>query len=82
MSSTAPAPEPDDGLDVFVCGKPVFPWVASRANMLYLAARTHSRAAVCLPAAHIAALREFWADCKWLPTLRINVQVDVCRFEY
>ena len=46
--------------------KTVFPWVASRANMLYLAARTHNCAAVCLHAAHIAALREFWTD--WLPT--------------
>ena len=31
-----------------------------------LAASTHKRAAVCLHAAHIAALREFWTD--WLPT--------------
>ena len=43
----------------------MFPWVASRANMLYLAARTHNRAALYLHAARIAALREFWTD--WLP---------------
>ena len=46
--------------------KTAFPWVTSRATMLYLAARTHSRAAVCLHAAHIAALRELWTE--WLPT--------------
>ena len=46
--------------------KTVFAWVASRANMLYLAARTHNRAAVCLNEAHSKALREFWTD--WLPT--------------
>ena len=34
--------------------------------MLYLAACTHIRAIVCLHAAHIAALWEFWTD--WLPT--------------
>ena len=45
--------------------KTAFPCVASRASMLYLAGRTHSCAIVCLHAAHIAALREFWAD--WLP---------------
>ena len=41
--------------------KTEFPWVASRANMLYLAARTHNRATsvVRLHEAHIAALREF-----------------------
>ena len=48
------------------CGKnrvlSIYPWVASRASMLYLAARTHKRAAACLRAAHIAALREFWTD--------------------
>ena len=33
--------------------------------MLYLAARTRNRAAVCLHADHIAALREFWTV--WLP---------------
>ena len=42
--------------------KTVFPWVA---NMLYLAARTHNRAAVYLHAAHITGLRAFWTD--WLP---------------
>ena len=48
--------------------KIVFPWVASRASMLYLAARTHSRATVCLHAARacIVATREFWTD--WLST--------------
>ena len=46
--------------------KTLFPRVASRANMLYLAASTHTRSAVCLYAAHIAALREFWTN--WLPT--------------
>ena len=51
-----------------VLAKTVFPWVSNRASMLYLAARTHSRAAVCLPAANIAALREFWTD--WLPWTR------------
>ena len=30
--------------------------------MLYLSARTHNHAAVCLHAARIAALREFWTD--------------------
>ena len=46
--------------------KTVFPCVASRANMLYLAARTHNnRATVCLHEARIVALREFWTD--WLP---------------
>ena len=34
--------------------------------MLYLATLTPNRAAVCLPADHIAALWEFWTD--WLPT--------------
>ena len=43
----------------------MFACVASRASMLHLAARTHDRAAVCLHAAHIAALRAFWTD--WLP---------------
>ena len=43
-----------------------FPWVASRANMLYLAAHTHNRAAVCLHTARITALRAFWTD--WQPT--------------
>ena len=46
--------------------KTVFPWVGSRANMLYLAVRSHNCAVVCLHAAHIAALRAFWTD--WLPT--------------
>ena len=36
----------------------VFPRVASRASMLYLAARAHNRAAVCLRTARIAALWE------------------------
>ena len=47
--------------------KIVFLWVTNRANMLYLAARTHNRAAVlvCVHAAHIAALPAFWID--WLP---------------
>ena len=40
-------------------------WVARRANMLYLAARTRNRAVVRPNAAHIAALRKFWAD--WPP---------------
>ena len=40
----------------------MFPWVTSRASMLYLSARTHNHAAVCLHAARIAALREFWTD--------------------
>ena len=44
--------------------KNMFPWVASRAHLMYLAARTHNRAAVCLPSAHIATWREFWID--WL----------------
>ena len=44
----------------------LFPWVASRASMLYLAARTHKCAAVRLHAAHIEALREFWPN--WPPT--------------
>ena len=35
--------------------------------MLYLVARTLKRAAVCLHAGHIAALREFWTD--WLRDL-------------
>ena len=48
-----------------------FRWVASRVNMLYLAARTHNRAAVCLHAAHIAALWAFWTD--WLPWHRNSV---------
>ena len=40
--------------------KVVFSWVASRANVLYLAyARTHNPAAVCLHAANNTALREF-----------------------
>ena len=52
-------------LDRLCQAKTVFPWGASRANMLYLAARTHNRAAVCLHAAHIAALWEFWTN--WLP---------------
>ena len=47
--------------------KTVFFWAASRANLLYLAARTHTRAAVCLYAAHTPALREVWPD--WLPTV-------------
>ena len=51
-----------------VCGQNrVSAGVASRANMLYLAARTQHR--VCLytyNAAHIAASRAFWTD--WLPT--------------
>ena len=38
--------------------KTVFPWVASRTNMLYLAWRVQDRAAVCLHAAHIVCLRE------------------------
>ena len=42
--------------------KTTFPWVAIRASMLYLAARTRNRAAVCLHAAHIVALQEFWTD--------------------
>ena len=37
--------------------KTVFPWVASRVNMRCLPAGTHNRPAVCLHAAHIAALR-------------------------
>ena len=31
-------------------------------NMLHLAARTHNRAAVCLHAAQMTALRKFWTD--------------------
>ena len=46
--------------------KIVFPWVASRANMLHLAACTHNRAVLCLHVAHIATVWEFWTD--WLPT--------------
>ena len=42
--------------------------VASRANMLYLAARTLNRATVCLHAAHIAAKCGVRTDCSWLPT--------------
>ena len=41
--------------------------LASRASVLYLAARTRSRAAVRLHAAHIAALRGFWTE--WLVTV-------------
>ena len=40
----------------------MFPRVASRAGIVYLAARTHNRAAVFLYETHIAALREFWTD--------------------
>ena len=44
----------------------MFPWVVSRANLLYFVARILiNRAAVCLHAAHIAALRAFWTD--WYP---------------
>ena len=46
--------------------KAEFSWVVSRANMLYLAAHTHKRAAACLHEAHIAASWEFWTE--WLPT--------------
>ena len=46
--------------------KTVGPWVASRANMLYLAARTHNRAAVCPHAVYITIVWEFWTD--WRPT--------------
>ena len=36
----------------FVVKNIVVPWVASRASMLYLAARTRNRVAVCLHVAH------------------------------
>ena len=42
--------DPNDFPSMFPSGRvaviTVFPWVASRANMLYLAASTHNRAAV------------------------------------
>ena len=44
----------------------MFPWVASRANMLHLAMRTHNRVTVCPHAFHFDTLREFWTD--WLST--------------
>ena len=59
-------PQLEPGLPIRFVVTTVFPWVASLANMLYLAARTRNRATVCLHAARIAALREFWSDC--LPT--------------
>ena len=43
--------------------------VASRANVLYLAARTHNCAVACLHEAHIACLREFWTEVSWLYTV-------------
>ena len=62
-----PTPTYSAGLTVIkTVIKTVFPWVASRADILYLAARTRNCAAECLHAAHIAALRESWTD--WLPT--------------
>ena len=60
------------------CGKNCVSGVASRTIMLYLAARTHDHAVVCLHEAHIAALREFWTD--WLPTLRKIAQAELFRF--
>ena len=46
--------------------KALFPWVASRASMLFFSGAYSYRAVVCLHAAHIEALLEFWTD--WLPT--------------
>jgi hypothetical protein len=71
------------GLAVSWLLKTVLQRAASRANMLYLAARTHNRAAVCLHAAHNAALREFWPD--WLPTVTLfsvtaKRRINPCRF--
>ena len=43
------------GLSRHFVVKTVFPCVANRANMLYLVARTNSRAAVCVHATRIAA---------------------------
>ena len=77
---TADPDRQSDGLDVLVV-KPAFPWVASRATMLYLATRTHSTVLQYVYTRLtllIAALRKFWTD--WLPTLRIRLQAELSHF--
>ena len=53
------------GLGSTLCGKKRVS-VGSQSDQQYLAARTKKYAAVCLHAARIGALWEFWTD--WLPT--------------